>query len=116
MATATASLATARSLATPSKVWRLCGLLAYCRQQARIERCDYDGNKYWRADIYTRDQALRLCRKEFSARLVSGTEELIPGNYGRLTIHADGTPEYTVGQYAPTEIYNYLHWYLRQTN
>ena len=100
----------------PSQVWRLCGLLAYCRQQARIERCNYDAKSYWRADIYTRDQALNLCRKEFGARLNRGTEGLIPGNYGRLTIHPDGTPEYIVGQYAPTEIYDYLHWYLRQTN
>lgn len=101
---------------TPSQVWRLCGLLAYCRTQARIERCDYDANSYWRADIYIRNQALKLCRTEFGSRLNAGTEELVPGNYGRLTIHPDGTPEYTVGQYAPTEIYGYLHWYLRQTN
>jgi len=110
MATATATKF------TPSQVWRLCGLLAYCRTQARIERCDYDANSYWRADIYIRDQALKLCRTEFGPRLNAGTEELVPGNYGRLTIHPDGTPEYTVGQYAPTEIYDYLHWYLRQTN
>jgi hypothetical protein len=94
----------------------LADLLAYCRQQARIRRCNYDDNKYWRGDIYTRDQALKLCCKEFGARLNRGTEELISGKYERLTIHADGTPEYTVGQYAPTEIYDYLHFYLRQTN
>jgi hypothetical protein len=94
----------------------LSDLVTYCRQQARIERSDYDASKYWQADIRTRNKALNLCRKEFGARLNRGTEELIPGNYQRLTIHADGTPEYTVGQYAPTEIYDYLHWYLRQTN
>jgi hypothetical protein len=101
---------------TPSQVWRLCGLLTYCRQQAKIERCNYDANSHWRADIRTRNQALKLCRTEFGARLNVGTEELVPGNYGRLTIHPDGTPEYAVGQYAPAEIYDYLHWYLRQTN
>jgi hypothetical protein len=100
----------------PRTMATLSDLVAYCRQQARIERCDYDANKYWQADIRTRNKAFQLCLREFSGRLSRGTEELIPGNYQRLTIHADGTPEYTVGQYAPTEIYDYLHWYLRQTN
>jgi hypothetical protein len=93
----------------------LADLLAYCRQQARIERCDHTVTS-WRQAIYARNQALNLCRKEFGARLNRGTEELVPGDYGRLTIHPDGTPEYTVGQYAPAEIYDYLHFYLRQTN
>ena len=100
----------------PSKVWHLCDLLAYCRQQAEISRRDYDTDSHWRTDVRTRNDALNLCREEFGARLDSGTEELIPGNYQRLIIGADGTPHYIVGQYAPTEIYDYLHWYLRQTN
>jgi len=93
----------------------LADLLCYCRKQARIERCDHTAAS-WGQAVYARNQALNLCRKEFGARLNRGAEELISGKYERLTIHADGTPEYTVGQYAPIEIYDYLHFYLRQTN
>ena len=94
----------------------LSDLLAYCKQQARIEQRNYDSAKYWRADVNTRTQAIKLCFKEFGCRLRKGTEELIPGNYDRLTVLPDGSPDYTPGQYAPVEIYNYLHYYLRRTN
>jgi hypothetical protein len=41
---------------------------------------------------------------------------LIPGSYGRLSIAADGEIDYTIGQYAPREIYGALLSYLEATN
>lgn len=105
----------------------LSDLLAFCRQQARIEACDYidpyargelrsQQLSDWRRDCRLRDQARKACFDAFPARLRKGTEVLIPGNYGRLSIDADSTPDYTIGQYAPREIYGALLRYLAATN
>jgi hypothetical protein len=81
----------------------LSDLLTYCRQQARIEARDYlDPYSHgelrsqqisaWRRDCRLRDQARKACFRAFPARLNKGTEALISGNYGRLSIAADGSP------------------------
>ena len=105
----------------------LSDLLAFCRQQARIEARDYldpyaQGElrsqqlDAWRRDCRLRDQARKACFQAFPARLRKGTEALIPGNYGRLSIGADGAPDYIIGQYSPREIYGALLAYLEATN
>jgi hypothetical protein len=105
----------------------LSDLLTYCRQQARIEARDYlDPYSHgelrsqqisaWRRDCRLRDQARKACFRAFPARLNKGTEALISGNYGRLSIAADGEMDYTIGQYAPREIYGALLSYLEATN
>jgi len=105
----------------------LSDLAAYCRRQARIELANYvdpwarddrraEGLALWRVDRRTRDVARAACFRAFPGRLRTGTEPLQPGRYGRLTIEPDGSPDYTSGQYAAVEIYNYLLQYLRETN
>lgn len=102
----------------------LSDLLAYCKRQANISRSDYfylgrakpEEVAAWRRDCRKRDRARAYCFATFPARLGKGTEELVPGNYGRLTIEQDGRPDYTAGQYAPTEVYGYLFDYLKATN
>ena len=104
----------------------LANLLAYCRSQAVIEATNYfdprstysdpDGRAAYRQDCRQRTKDRTRCLNSFPARLNKGTEQLIPGEYGRLTIHTSGKIEYTVGQYAPLEIYDALYNYLKVTN
>ena len=105
----------------------LSDLLAFAQKQARIEFRDYvdpwsKGDKAkqersaWRRDCRLRDQAKKACFKAFPGRLLNGTEALIPGNYGRLSIDPMGSVDYIVGQYAPREIYGALLSYLEATN
>lgn len=105
----------------------LSDLLSFCRQQARIEARDYldphasgamrsQQAGAWRRDCRLRDQARKACFQAFPGRLSKASESLIPGNYGRLSIGSDGSPDYVVGQYAPREIYGALLSYLEATN
>ena len=105
----------------------LSDLLAFVRSQARIELSDYTDPwsrgelrrqqiSAWRRDCRLRDQARRACFDAFPGRLKSGAEVLIPGNYGRLSIDPMGGIDYTIGQYAPREIYDALLSYLEATN
>ena len=105
----------------------LSDLLAFVRSQARIEARDYldpyrcaklrrQQVSVWRRDCRLRDQARRACFDAFPGRLNSGGEALIPGNYGRLSIDSMGAIDYTIGQYAPREIYGALLSYLEATN
>lgn len=105
----------------------LSDLLAFCKAQARIEASDYldrwasaDLRKQqisaWRRDCRLRDKARKACFAAFPARLLKASEPLVPGSYGRLSIMPDGSPDYTVGPYAPREIYGALLQYLRATN
>lgn len=101
-------------------------LIDYCREQASITPNDYFEPGYakpeeiagWRSDRNTRDRARAKCFKRYPARLkfAPESETLRPGNYGRLTILPDGSPDYTAGQYAPVEVYGYLLRYLDETN
>jgi hypothetical protein len=105
----------------------LSDLLSFCRRQARIEARDYldpyaqeelrsQQISAWRRDCRLRDQARKACFQAFPGRLLKASESLIPGSYGRLSIAADGEIDYTVGQYAPREIYGALLSYLEATN
>lgn len=105
----------------------LSDLLAFCQSQARIEARDYldpcargelrsQQLSAWRHDCYLRNQARKVCFQVFPTRLSKGSEALIPGSYGRLSITADGEVDYTIGQYAPREIYGALLSYLEATN
>jgi hypothetical protein len=104
----------------------LASLVAYCRSQAVIEATNYfdpkdrcgdpDGRRAYYQDCRQRSESRALCFASFPARLNKGTEPLIPGTYGRLTIHPAGKIEYTVNQYSPVEIYDALYDYLKETN
>ena len=105
----------------------LTDLLRYCKAQAIIEATNYfdphgrddfnrDGRTAWRQDARERDRQRLRCHRDFPARLRKGTEPLVPGTYGRLTIDANGKCDYTVGQYAALEIYDALYNYLKETN
>lgn len=105
----------------------LSDLLAFAQQQARIQSIDYldpwsrgDLRKQqlsaWRRDCRLRSQAKQACFRAFPGRLCKASEALIPGNYGRLSIDPMGSIDYTVGQYAPREIYDALLSYLEATN
>lgn len=104
----------------------LSDLLNYAKEQARIEAIDYfDPRPFfrknyeisaWRHDKNCRDYARKCLFKKFPARLKNAhKEKLVPGNYGRLEISEDDI-DYTVGQYAPREIYGAVLDYLQQTN
>lgn len=92
-------------------------LRSYVRSQARRDWRDYgrDGAEYWRQDGNEMRRQRDMVHRRFPARIRSD-EPLIPGNYGRLRIHDDGTPQYTAGQYAPTEIWFWVLEYLNRTN
>jgi hypothetical protein len=105
----------------------LSDLLAFAQKQARIESRDYLGPyarghlrvqqiSAWRRDCRLRNQAKKACFQAFPGRLRNGSEALIPGHYGRLSIDPMGSIDYTVGQYAPREIYGALLSYLEATN
>lgn len=105
----------------------LLDLIEFCRSQARIEAIDYidpwargdlrrEQTALWRRDTRRRDSARRKCLATFSGRIKAGTDPVAPGRYGRLDVSADGEFDYTVGQYAPVEIYDYLLQYLIETN
>ena len=103
----------------------LSDLLAFAKAQARIDRIDYfdprlarpDEVKAWRDDRRSRDQARKALFRAFPGRLaLPDAERLLPGFYGRLSIGADGSIGYTVGQYAPIEIYDAVLSYLKATN
>lgn len=105
----------------------LSDLLAFAQKQARIESIDYTDPwskgelrkqqlSAWRRDCRLRNQAKKACFKAFPGRLRNGTEALIPGSYGRLSIDPMGSIDYTIGQYAPREIYGAVLSYLEVTN
>ena len=89
----------------------LSDLLAFAQKQARIESIDYMDP--WSKGELRKQQASAWRR---DCRLRNGTEALIPGDYGRLSIDPMGSIDYTVGQYAPREIYGALLSYLKATN
>lgn len=104
----------------------LSDLLNYAKEQARIEAIDYfhpdprfrtmHEISAWQHDKNCRDYARKCLFKEFPVRLKNArNEKLVPGNYGRLTI-SETEIDYTVGQYAPREIYGAVLNYLHQTN
>lgn len=106
----------------------LADLLAFAKAQARIESRDYIDPyargellahqlSAWRSDKRRRDTARKACFAAFPGRLtLPDAERLFPGRYGRLSIDAGGSIDYTVGQYAPTEIYGAVLSYLKATN
>ena len=105
----------------------LSDLLAFAEKQARIQSIDYldpwsQGElrkqqlSSWRRDCRLRSQAKKACFQAFPGRLRNGSEALIPGHYGRLSIDPMGSIDYTIGQYAPREIYGALLSYLEATN
>lgn len=106
----------------------LADLLAFAKAQARIEVRDYvdpyacgqllaDQLSAWRDDRRSRDQARKALFRAFPGRLaLPDAEKLLPGRYGRLSIGVDGSIDYVVGQYAPTEIYCAVLSYLKATN
>ena len=105
----------------------LSDLLTFAKEQARIERIDYfdprypraDEIKAWQHDKNCRDYERKCVYKNFPGRAKNAsTEKLIPGKYGvqgRLEI-SENDIDYTIGQYAPREIYGAVLDYLQQTN
>ena len=105
----------------------LADLMQYAKDLARIETRDYFDSDprfvtsqeiyFWRKDRRTRDKARADLFVAFPGRLSFAPEDekLIPGNYGRLKITEDRI-DYTVGQYAPTEIYSAIMRYMIETN
>jgi hypothetical protein len=102
-------------------------LLAYARQQARIESRDYfdprpcyaraDEIRAWRSDRSHRDRDRRRVFRTYPGRIASDAA-LIPGSYGigrRLEITADGI-DYTAGQYSAREIWPAVLAYFDATN
>jgi hypothetical protein len=101
-------------------------LLSYAKQQARIEAIDYFNPscttpqevRAWKQDRYRRDADRRRVFRKFGAR-IAANDPLIPGSYGpsrRLTILPNGKPEYTAGQYCPTEIWSAIYFYFEGIN
>jgi len=90
-------------------------LASFVRSQSIRDSRNYDADG-WRSETNFIRSQRRWVQKDFGARWRSGTEELIPGKYGRLSIADDGTPNYIPGQYAPTEIWYWIHVYLKQTS
>lgn len=90
-------------------------LKSYVRSQSRRDFNDYGAIEPWRNDSNNIKQQRRRVYKSFPTRWRNATEQLVPGNYGRLTI-TETDIEYTAGQYAPVEIWHYVYAYLHETN
>lgn len=98
-------------------------LIAYATQQARIQQIDYFDPRYarpdevsaWRADCRHRSNDRRNVFRGWPARLNKGTEQLVPGKYGRLTI-TETDIDFTPCQYAPLEVWCAVALYLHSTN
>ena len=89
------------------KVQKIYDLKLFAKRQARIEFADYSGHvDAWNQDKNRRRVAREAAKKEAGYLWHQPDAPLVPGEYfrGRLTITHDSI-EYTVGQYAPTEIY-----------
>ena len=89
-------------------------LKSFVRSQARRNPDDYDPHG-WRADSNLMQSQRRKVYREFAHRWHNVTEQLIPGNYGRLTI-TDNDIDYCAGQYPPTEIWNAVYVYFTATS
>lgn len=116
----------AHTVLYPLQKMFLSDLLTYAKEQAKIEfrdYCDLDPRfrtahevSAWQLDRSRRDNSRKQLFKFFCNRIRNASkEQLVPGNYGRLTISESGI-EYTAGQYPPTEIYGALFNYMQQTN
>lgn len=90
-------------------------LASFVRSQSIRDSRNYDPDG-WRSETNFIRRQRRWVYNDFGPRWRLGTEELKPGRYGRLRIASDGTPHYIPGQYAPTEIWYWVHVYLEQTN
>lgn len=89
-------------------------LKSYVRSQSRRNFDDYGARRPWMDDSNRMQSQRRRVYRKFSCRW-KGNEQLIPGNYGRLTV-TDNDIEYTAGQYSPTEIWHAVYVYLNDTN
>jgi hypothetical protein len=114
-------------MASPICNASLSDLLTFAEKQARIQSIDYldpwargelrkQQLSAWRRDCRLRSQAKQACFQAFPGRLRNGSEALIPGHYGRLSIDPMGNIDYTSGQYAPREIYGAVLYYLEFTH
>lgn len=88
-------------------------LKSFVRAQSRRDPANYDAQS-WRADSNLMQAQRRRVYKDFADRWHNVTEQLIPGNYGRLTI-TDHAVQYCAGQYSPTEIWNAVYNYFTAT-
>lgn len=89
-------------------------LKSFVRAQSRRDSANYDAHS-WRADSNLMQAQRRRVYKEFAHRWHNATEQIIPGNYGRLTI-TDSDIDYCAGQYPPTEIWNAVYVYFAATS
>ena len=90
-------------------------LKSYVRSQSRRNFIDYGSHRLWREDGNKIQSQRRRVYRKFSARWKTNNEQLVPGNYGRLTINNDGI-DFTPGQYSPMEIWHAVYVYLHETN
>jgi len=90
-------------------------LRSFVHSQSRRDSRNYDADGWRQESNFIESQRAKV-RRDFGDRWRQGTEELKPGRYGRLRIASDGTPNYIPGQYAPTEIWYWVHVYLKQTS
>lgn len=86
-------------------------LKSFVRSQSRRDYNDYGSRSSWRTDSNRIQSQRRYVYRHFGKRWHNDNEQLVPGNYYRLTI-TDTDIQYCAGQYAPIEIwwavYNYL--------
>jgi hypothetical protein len=100
-------------------------LLTFAAEQARIERIDYfdprsaraDEIRAWRTDCARRSRYRRAVVRDWAGRLYEKSKPLQPGSYyGTRLVITESEIDYTVGQYAPLEIWQAVYDYLSQTD
>jgi hypothetical protein len=86
-----------------TKLLTVADLFQFAKEQAKIDTNNYRDRKDYNSDRSRRDRQRAKCLKRFGFMRNS----LLPHGHvtvGRLTAGLDGI-DYTVGQYAPTEIW-----------
>lgn len=98
-----------------SPVLTIQDLLAYGSKHASISGSNYAGcSQAWNRDRARRDSQRRRVFRRWAVR-VRGSEPLVAGRYGRLTITAAGI-DYVPGHYAAMELWAAIDAYLEATN
>jgi hypothetical protein len=85
------------------------------RRITRMDGADY--GSYWegyRADSNSRRRQRNAAHKLRAEALLPWDAVIPAGDYGRITIGADGAIHYCAGQYAPTEYYWHVAECLRR--
>ena len=79
------------------------------RTITRMDASNYVGYcEGMKQDANTRNRQRRAVHRAMHRHMIGWDHPVPPGEYGRITVEADGSVHYCAGQYATTEFYGYV--------